>query len=113
MRISDWSSDVCSSDLVDPTGVRRGVPVVDRGVELHAGIGALPGGLGELAHEVTGLDGADDLARGDGPEVPVGVVDDRSEERRVGKACVSTCRARWSPYHSKKQLSNSRNILII
>src|SRR3546814_19643183 len=27
----------------------------------------------------------------------------RSEERRVGKACVSTCRSRWSPYHSKKK----------
>src|SRR3546814_13758362 len=27
----------------------------------------------------------------------------RSEERRVGKACVSTCRSRWSPYHEKKQ----------
>src|SRR3546814_11446335 len=28
----------------------------------------------------------------------------RSEERRVGKECVSTCRSRWLPYHSKKQL---------
>src|SRR3546814_11239544 len=28
---------------------------------------------------------------------------DRSEERRVGKACVSTCRSRWSPYHEKKK----------
>src|SRR3546814_21123339 len=28
---------------------------------------------------------------------------DRSEERRVGKECVSTCRSRWSPYHSKKK----------
>src|SRR3546814_17461508 len=28
--------------------------------------------------------------------------DSRSEERRVGKECVSTCRSRWSPYHSKK-----------
>src|SRR3546814_19391181 len=27
---------------------------------------------------------------------------DRSEERRVGKECVSTCRSRWSPYHAKK-----------
>src|SRR3546814_13644308 len=27
----------------------------------------------------------------------------RSEERRVGKECVSTCRSRWSPYHSKKK----------
>src|SRR3546814_16864664 len=29
--------------------------------------------------------------------------DDRSEERRVGQECVSTCRSRWSPYHSKKK----------
>src|SRR3546814_16311039 len=29
---------------------------------------------------------------------------DRSEERRVGKECVSTCSSRWSPYHSKKKL---------
>src|SRR3546814_15582159 len=32
------------------------------------------------------------------------VVDFRSEERRVGKECVSTCRSRWSPYHSKKKM---------
>src|SRR3546814_16611325 len=34
------------------------------------------------------------------------IVDDyiRSEERRVGKECVSTCRSRWSPYHSKKKI---------
>src|SRR3546814_20715701 len=30
---------------------------------------------------------------------PATAQDDRSEERRVGKECVSTCRARWSPYH--------------
>src|SRR3546814_13432204 len=29
---------------------------------------------------------------------------DRSEERRVGKECVSTCRSRWSPYHYKKKI---------
>src|SRR3546814_11650688 len=28
----------------------------------------------------------------------------RSEERRVGKACVSTCRSRWAPYHNKKKI---------
>src|SRR3546814_11795606 len=33
---------------------------------------------------------------------------ERSEERRVGKECVSTCRSRWSPYHSKKK--NKREI---
>src|SRR3546814_18599389 len=32
----------------------------------------------------------------------------RSEERRVGKECVSTCRSRWSPYHSKKKKKNKR-----
>ena len=65
---------------VDPAGVGRGVPAVDRGVELHAGIGALPGGLGDLAHEVAGLDRLDDLAGGDRPQVPVGVVDDGLHE---------------------------------
>src|SRR3546814_17708833 len=33
--------------------------------------------------------------------------DGRSEERRVGKECVSTCRSRWSPYHYKKKLKNT------
>src|SRR3546814_12750931 len=41
--------------------------------------------------------GRADVARGDYP---------RSEERRVGKECVSTCRSRWSPYHSKKKKQN-------
>src|SRR3546814_15398986 len=35
-------------------------------------------------------------------------VDYRSEERRVGKECVSTCRSRWSPYHSKKKIINNQ-----
>src|SRR3546814_18872221 len=34
---------------------------------------------------------------------------DRSEERRVGKECVSTCRSRWSPYHSKKTNRKKEN----
>src|SRR3546814_11620242 len=33
----------------------------------------------------------------------------RSEERRVGKECVSTCRSRWSPYHSKKKQKEQEN----
>src|SRR3546814_16090251 len=36
-------------------------------------------------------------------ELFVNDMDGRSEERRVGKECVSTCRSRWSPYHSKKK----------
>src|SRR3546814_12321407 len=33
----------------------------------------------------------------------------RSEERRVGKECVRTCRSRWSPYHSKKKTTQDDN----
>src|SRR3546814_12272840 len=35
--------------------------------------------------------------------------DRRSEERRVGKECVSTCRSRWSPYNSKKKIERKHN----
>src|SRR3546814_3591405 len=95
MRISDWSSDVCSSDLLGAP-VRR--PVVVRQVEVrHAPVERPPqdrplGLLGPVVAEV--LPQPERERRQ--PE--------RSEERRVGKECVSTCRSRWSPYHSKKQL---------
>src|SRR3546814_1864285 len=73
MRISDWSSDVCSSDL--------GIPQIT-GVDAAAGLrNAVP--LGRMAT----------------PDELAGIVSFRSEERRVGKECVSTCRSRWSPYH--------------
>src|SRR3546814_1149242 len=86
MRISDWSSDVCSSDLLHRQ------KHVDEG---------LPGDADEK-----GADQIDDLRvlqrgrqrRYPGP-VLRGVPVARSEERRVGKECVSTCRSRWSPYH--------------
>src|SRR3546814_3070727 len=82
MRISDWSSDVCSSDLFDrPFYILR--PVVLAVDDNHV------------------LGAADDIdiaarhiAHAAGVEPAV-----RSEERRVGKECVSTCRSRWSPYH--------------
>src|SRR3546814_19980115 len=41
-------------------------------------------------------------AAGIKPEAVGDLIFKRSEERRVGKECVSTCRSRWSPYHSKK-----------
>src|SRR3546814_16493770 len=102
MRISDWSSDVCSSDLI-----------VDAAVEHQ------PSDPPHRQHLLR-----DDLGRIEDVEVePVGeilveelqaefpfrevahldripqVAAVRSEERRVGKECVSTCRSRWSPYH--------------
>src|SRR3546814_3884809 len=71
VRISDWSSDVCSSDLHPGHEIDR--------PQSPEPITTDPLGLGED-------DG--DLA-----------ADQRSEERRVEKECVSTCRSRWSPYH--------------
>src|SRR3546814_10343659 len=70
MRISDWSSDVCSSDLQR----RRGHDQEARRI---------------IATSITRLAV---------PCVSESTVN-RSEERRVGKECVSTCRSRWSPYH--------------
>src|SRR3546814_13991208 len=44
-----------------------------------------------------------------GPRIASWDVVNRSEERRVGKECVSTCRSRWSPYHYKKKIMTSLN----
>src|SRR3546814_16457131 len=72
MRISAWSSDVCSSDLSPP-------PLLAPDNIEH-----WPGQL--RRYRIAG----------------------RSEERSVGKECVSTCRYRWSPYDQKKQNSTSQ-----
>src|SRR3546814_7427850 len=74
MRISDWSSDVCSSDLGEPRAGLLHEALVDADVQQRA-----------LSRDALAVDDVE-LA-------------ERSEERRVGKECVSTCRSRWSPYH--------------
>src|SRR3546814_15217776 len=99
MRISDWSSDVCSSDLTPP-----------RIVALH--------GLADPAHDMNRhrLFAGQDPSRLLDPLFVVQLENEffsavvgeckerhdispwRSEERRVGKEGVSTCRSRWSPY---------------
>src|SRR3546814_11488806 len=92
MRISDWSSDVCSSDLVftiahgDGTGwagsALVNVPIIQDQLAISGSYSRreTPGYIDNI------LTGEKD-------------VNDRSEESRVGKECVSTCRSRWSPYH--------------
>src|SRR3546814_14336265 len=108
MRISDWSSDVCSSDLEVHRRIHRddrralggAVALQDAQAELlHPGAPRLlahPLGAGEdIAHgiEVVGMRHAGVAgAEGVGAE-------HRSEERRVGKGCVSTCRYRWAQDH--------------
>src|SRR3546814_5536886 len=88
MRISDWSSDVCSSDL---QGLRLLADALHRGLVLQHHRAALQGGRDRL--EAAGAQ-----HQLEGPLHHGGSVV-RSEERRVGKECVSTCRSRWSPYH--------------
>src|SRR3546814_14506243 len=112
MRISDWSSDVCSSDLLafalDSFDRRLGRSncffgavfvlknrrmLVVRGIEL-----VKAGKFGVSQRSRLGWksnEAFDEIVTGIGVKrrpYP------RSEERRVGKECVSTCRSRWSPY---------------
>src|SRR3546814_18619939 len=102
MRISDWSSDVCSSDLNGGlhrgTDGARGTPAF---VEGHTVVDAL---LGYAVNDnvklrVNAYNLFDEryvaaINKSGYRYVP----GQRSEERRVGKECVSTCRSRWSPY---------------
>src|SRR3546814_11497154 len=114
MRISDWSSDVCSSDLWWVAGRQ-------------------PKHLAAMCAWEAANDYYREFARHGGilctfiknwyrmqvPPVQHGVgtrgyrsrvtgeLVARSEERRVGQECVSTCSSRWSPYHSKKK--NQKN----
>src|SRR3546814_2093091 len=92
MRISDWSSDVCSSDLYRP---RIGaLQVLHFGQHETQGFGMAPNGAAPVRRMMR-LGGIRNDQRGPLQNLP----DMRSEERRVGKECVSTCRSRWSPYH--------------
>src|SRR3546814_16733375 len=101
MRISDWSSDVCSSDLLSlpawrPRRVRRlirrswarrlrkgGIAVKRRAGLSFSLISRYFCKLRESRCRI--------------------LCDFRSEERRLGKECVSTCRSRWSPYNLQKK----------
>src|SRR3546814_19526883 len=105
MRISDWSSDVCSSDLAGnpvPFGVIQALGHV------AADVAGRDRQTVELAHRVV-LDPLHPVAqtadrrvvRERRIEVGWGRLDteDRSEELSVGKECVRQCRYRWSPLH--------------
>src|SRR3546814_19649137 len=110
MRISDWSSDVCSSDLpVDlgkPEIEDRRIIILGRAEKMA---------ILAIGREIDGI--ARPLERRFELRPQRGLVFDnqyshhapfRSEERRVGKECVSTCRTRWSPYHLNKKKTNNK-----
>src|SRR3546814_13721723 len=141
MRMSDWSSDVCSSDLQRITSdnaeaILSGADVVLDGCDnfptrlavadaatrleiplISAAIGQFEGQLavyrgwepGKPCYRCLvgndpdrpGFNCAEQGVMGALPGVLGSLA--RSEVRRVGKECVSTCRSRWAPYHSKKK----------
>src|SRR3546814_14852511 len=128
MRISDWSSDVCSSDLMEALGSLK---TLKEGGTITAGNASqvCDGASGVLvvseralkAHGLTPLARVHNLTVTAGDPVimleepipatrraleragmrigDIDLYEVRSDERRVGKECVSTCRSRWSPYH--------------
>src|SRR3546814_20757943 len=124
MRISDWSSDVCSSDLLcrwrnanrpdkalGPGGLVTGGifgvcrnPLYLGNMLIYAGVFLMHGhplvvALGIISYFLIyqSIIAAEEFfLRG---KFGQAYADYRSEERRVGKECVSTCRSRWSPYH--------------
>src|SRR3546814_14528151 len=108
MRISDWSSDVCSSDLGEVIVAVRihprhfgGLAADQRASRLLAPFGDAGDHRGRLRLvEPSGRIIIEEEER-------LGALDDQSsEERRVGKECVSTCRYGWSPSLYKKNNTN-------
>src|SRR3546814_15400834 len=111
MRISDWSSDVCSSDLLD---VDNPLIVTDAALVKSGTVELALQHLGGRDYEVFDrvmpdpeiaiVEDCMQAYRDGGHDGLIGLgggsaIDIRSEERRVGKECVSTCSSRWSPYH--------------
>src|SRR3546814_13554596 len=95
MRISDWSSDVCSSDLNTLFAIKRLIgrrfddPMTKKD-------------MGLVSYKIVKHD-AGAWVEAQGKDYSPAQISARSEERRVGKECVSTCRSRWSPFHKKKK----------
>src|SRR3546814_17965757 len=88
MRISDWSSYVCSSDLaLQRATICQLRQQGERWARIDLRIGQ------RIGHATTTPLSARSCS----------ISSTSSEERRVGKECVSTCRSRWSPYHYTKK----------
>src|SRR3546814_11693883 len=108
MRISDWSSDVCSSDL---SGMILWVAGWGAGRRrLEKSLVRDFSSRFRQAYDMIEHRRVERAREGASVEQAVAPSDGRSEERRVGKECVSPCRSRWLPYHLKKKyVTNTTN----
>src|SRR3546814_11516187 len=99
MRISDWSSDVCSSDLAKHGSVKKVVLAYSGGLDTSVILKWLQETYGcEVVTFTADLGQGEELEPARAKAEMFGVKQ-RSEERRVGKEGVSTGRSRWGPYH--------------
>src|SRR3546814_12670790 len=94
MRISDWSSDVCSSDLCSTRTFASSVDIFSSEPTIAS--------TEPCTSPLT--------TTGNSATSPALIWSNicRSEERRVGKECVSTCRSRWSPSHEQQTLNQNQ-----
>src|SRR3546814_13943577 len=109
MRISDWSSDVCSSDLPAMLVVALCIRLESKGPVLYRQVRVGENGQGfslvkfrSMRTDAEGDGVARWAATNDDRVTRAGAVirkTRRSGERRVGKECGRTCRSRWWPYH--------------
>src|SRR3546814_19755789 len=98
MRISDWSSDVCSSDLFTVHG--ESFEGATSGDTADGNDRAFSDGVSQTVTIDDVPVASNDTGKvREGGALTTGNLLSRSEERRVGKECVSPCRSRWSPYH--------------
>src|SRR3546814_17724283 len=99
MRISDWSSDVCSSDLAEFAAS----PVALAALAVTVVLALLAAFANWITpqnpYDLMQLDIMEGMLPPGSTNFDGSMTYHRSEERRVGKECVSTCRSRWSPYH--------------
>src|SRR3546814_11448039 len=120
MRISDWSSDVCSSDLkvlAQKRDARQFSIRVERKVPVQVpGIGkkAEATVVNEEIWNFAGKTGVINVDPGAMPlKCSCTAALKRSEERRVGNECVSTCSSWWSPYHYKNNIKTVQTYSVI
>src|SRR3546814_19104970 len=111
MRISDWSSDVCSSDLVVGINQRRSsaAPAGRREATCFSNCGQSPPEI--TATSVTASNRARVAAiyTDSGSLLSASVPSRGSEEHRLGKECRSTCSYRCAPYHYKRKIEYCTN----